>query len=159
TLGSPPQQVRRIATDKDPFDPRMDYQSLLKTVRPGMEREITEEKLQERYEACLAGVQKLKAVLDDVNPDVLLIVGDDQHEQFLDDNMPIFAIYHGDEMSTVQRRAPWADSGRRPEASRSVIQGQPDLALHLIKELCGEGFDIARTNKQREGVGLGHAFI
>jgi hypothetical protein len=124
-----------------------------------MQKEITEEKLQERYEACVAGVQKVKAVLDEVNPDVLVIVGDDQHEQFLDDNMPIFAIYHGDEMFTVQRRAPWADNGQRPEDSRPVIKGEPDLAMHLIRELCGEGFDIARTNKQREGVGLGHAFI
>ena len=148
-----------LLVEKDQRDPRMDYQELLRRARPGMDLEITPEKMEARAAANERGMAALRDKLLEAAPDVIVVVGDDQHEQFLDDNMPIFAIYHGEEMSTVQRRAPWADNGARPEDSRPTIKGEPDLAMHLITELCGEGFDIARTNKQREGIGLGHAFI
>ena len=36
-------------------------------------------------------------------PDVLVVLGDDQHEQFGDDNMPIFALFNGQEMPVVKR--------------------------------------------------------
>ena len=37
-------------------------------------------------------------------PDVVVIFGDDQHEQFHDDNMPTFAIYHGESLPRQKLR-------------------------------------------------------
>ena len=152
TLGSPPAQVRKVA-ERDVHDPRMDYAALLRDVRPGMAEEITDEKMNERHQACLRGVARLDAMLREAKPDVLVMVGDDQHEQFLDDNMPMFAIYHGEEMSMIKRRD--ADA----KDARAVIPGEPELAGHLLRFLCDAGFDLARCARLRPDVGLGHAFV
>ena len=42
---------------------------------------------------------------EEVNPDVVVVFGDDQHEQFQDDNMPTFAIYHGKSLPVVTHTA------------------------------------------------------
>ena len=152
TLGSPPAQGRKVA-ERDVHDPRMDYAALLRDVRPDMAAEITDEKMHERHQACLRGVARLDEMLREAKPDVLVMVGDDQHEQFLDDNMPMFAIYHGAEMSMIKRRD--ADA----KDPRTSIPGEPALASHLLSSLCDAGLDLARCDRLRANVGLGHAFV
>jgi hypothetical protein len=158
--------------EKDQKDRRMDYQALLAKAPAGIEKEITLDKMVSRYEACQRDLDTLSEVLLEARPDVMVVLGDDQHEQFGDDNMPIFALFNGEEMPVVRRgsRAPreadnlgfgtmaWNQLRvERPEPDKAY-PGRPSLANHLITTLCDAGFDIARSNKLREGVGLGHAF-
>ena len=105
TSHSPQLSVRavdwQVLREKDEHDPRLDYQDLLKRAKPNLERELTAEKFRQRDEACQKAVKTLGDILQQVNPDVVIIFGDDQHEQFQDDNMPTFAIYHGKSLPVV----------------------------------------------------------
>jgi 3-O-methylgallate 3,4-dioxygenase len=62
------------------------------------EKECTDEKFQTRWDACQTAIGHLGDTLQKVKPDVCVILGDDQHEAFYDDNMPALAIYHGDKV-------------------------------------------------------------
>jgi hypothetical protein len=44
----------KLLGDKDKTDPRLDYQALLEKAKPGLDKELTEDKFRERDEA-LAG--------------------------------------------------------------------------------------------------------
>jgi 3-O-methylgallate 3,4-dioxygenase len=148
---------------KDETDPRLDYPGLLKRAKPGLAAELTPEKFRERDEACLKAVKNLGEALQKANADVVVVFGDDQHEQFHDENMPTFAIYHGKSLPVVKdnklRSSGWKDAERQGWAeTASEYETAPDLANHLIRSLVDAEFDIARCNKLREEVGVGHAF-
>jgi Catalytic LigB subunit of aromatic ring-opening dioxygenase len=149
--------------NKDETDPRLDYKQLLQKAKPGLEKELTPEKFRERDEACLAGIKVLGDALQKSKADVVVIFGDDQHEQFHDENMPTFAIYHGKSLPVVKdnklRSSGWKDAERQGWAeTASEYETAPDLADHLIRSLVDAEFDIARCNKLRAEVGVGHAF-
>ena len=154
---------------KDQNDTRYDYQAVLKRARPGMDKEITPEVMAQRDTANHAALDALRDKLAEAAPDALVIVGDDQHEQFLDDNMPMFSIYHGSVLTVKSRGhgaapSPVRDSGQpdwRTAGDRAVegdYPAAPDLAAQLIETLVDRGFDIATSNRFREEVGVGHAF-
>lgn len=149
--------------DKDKTDPRLDYEALLKKAKPGLSAELTPEKFAERDQACLKGVATLGEALRRANADVVVVFGDDQQEQFHDENMPTFAIYHGKTVPVVKdhglRPSGWKDAERRgwAETEAEYENGQ-ELANHLIRGLNAAEFDIARCNKLRAEIGVGHAF-
>jgi Catalytic LigB subunit of aromatic ring-opening dioxygenase len=149
--------------NKDETDPRLDYPDLLKRAKPGLAAELTPEKFRERDEACLKAIKNLGDALQKSKADVVVIFGDDQHEQFHDENMPTFAIYHGKSLPVVKdnklRSSGWKDAERQGWAeTASEYETAPDLADHLIRSLVDAEFDIARCNKLRAEVGVGHAF-
>ncbi len=153
-----------LLREKDQNDRRFSYTDLLASRHlPGIEKEITPEKMKERYDDCMKALAGLKETLDRVSPDVLVVVGDDQHEHLLDDNMPVFCIYRGASAEAVKRQGrrqvPWrrADEEGRETGLKSYSCA-PELAEHLIKNLIQKGFDVACSNQLRPEVGLGHAF-
>ena len=149
---------------KDETDTRIDYQGLLQRAKPGMADEIRPEKWQARYEACQRGIATLGDTLRRAEPDVVVVLGDDQHEQFLDDNLPVLSIYHGETVPVVRHRSDRAEpEWKRAEEARWAetapeYPAASDLAMHLIRALVDEEFDVARTNQLRASVGIGHAF-
>ena len=148
---------------KDQTDPRLDYPGLVKRAKPGLEAELTPEKFRERDEACLKAVKDLGDALKKANADVVVVFGDDQQEQFHDDNMPMFAIYHGKTLPVVKnhglRPSGWKDAERNGWAeTASEYDTASDLANHLIVSLTHAEFDITRCNKLRAEIGVGHAF-
>jgi len=148
---------------KDETDPRLDYPELLKRAKPGLDKELTPEKFEQRDQACLKAVATLGDALGSANADVVVIFGDDQHEQFGDDNMPTFAIYHGKSIPVVRdsglRPSGWKDAERRGWVETAdEYANEDDLANHLIRALTDEEFDIARCNRLRKEIGVGHAF-
>jgi catalytic LigB subunit of aromatic ring-opening dioxygenase len=148
---------------KDQTDPRLDYPSLVKRAKPGLEAELTPEKFRQRDEACLKAVKDLGDALQKSKADVVVILGDDQHEQFHDDNMPTFAIYHGKSLPVVthtgRNPAGWkiAEEKGWAETAPEYDTGY-ELADHLVRALTDAEFDIARCNKLRPEIGVGHAF-
>ncbi len=148
---------------KDQTDPRLDYPALLKRAKPGLEAELTPEKFRERDEACLKAVGNLGEALKKSNADIVVVFGDDQQEQFHDDNMPMFAIYHGKSLPVVKdhglRPSGWKDAERTGWAeTQPEYDTASDLADHLICALTDAEFDITRCNKLRAEIGVGHAF-
>lgn len=148
---------------KDQTDPRLDYPSLLQRAKPGLAAELTPEKFRERDEACLKAVKDLGDALHSANPDAVVVFGDDQQEQFHDDNMPMFAIYHGKALPVVRhnnlRPAAWKDAEERGWAETAPeYETDHELAAYLVRALTEAEFDIARCNKLRAEIGVGHAF-
>ena len=158
---------------KDEADRRFDYGELLRRVKPDMEEEIAEDRMLQRYEAVKSNLRALGQTLEDAQPDIIVMVGDDQHEQFQDDNMPMFCIYRGQTIQLVRSRRGRngdARSWRSPTLDtipEDIVQqldasperpGGPDLAEHLIDCLRNDDFDIAVSNSLKPEVGIGHAF-
>ncbi len=167
TSHSPQLSVRaadwHVLREKDENDPRLDYPALLKKAKPGLEAELTPEKFRQRDEACQASIRALGDALQKSQAEVVVIFGDDQHEQFYDDNMPTFAIYHGKKLPVVTHtgRSPaaWKNAEERGWApTEPEYETESQLAEHLVRALIEEEFDIARCNKLRPEIGVGHAF-
>ena len=167
TSHSPQLSVRatdwQVLWEKDEHDPRLDYQGLLRRAKPNLASELTAEKFRQRDEACQKAIKTLGDTLREVNPDVVVVFGDDQHEQFQDDNMPTFAIYHGKSLPvvthTARNPAAWKSAEERGWAATAPeYEAGQALADHLIRSLVNAEFDIARCNKLRPEIGVGHAF-
>ena len=151
-----------LLREKDEHDPRLDYPALLRRAKADMDRELAQEKMEQRDKACQKAIGLLGDVLRKANADVVVVFGDDQHEQFHDDNMPMFAIYHGKSLPVVKhtgRNAAWkaAEETGWAETSKEYRTAS-DLAEHLIRSLTDAEFDITRCNRLRDDVGVGHAF-
>lgn len=161
-----------LLQEKDETDPRLDYAALLRRAPAHIKQEITPEKMQERDEASQKAVAALAAVLKQAAPDVILAVGDDQHEQFLEDNMPMFCVYRGKSLPMGARNgrrrgdpglhsmaSAWQAAERHQLSElRREYDAEPELAEHLIRRLVDEGFDVSCTKELKADVGLGHAF-
>ncbi len=130
--------------------------------------QITQEMWDKRHAACRAAIDRLADVLDEVKPDVVVIVGNDQKEMFNDSNNPAFAVFTG---ATIENRmGPEEEAGARepgvgiatpgripPEGAS--YSGHPELAHHITQHLTANNFDIATVTKLREGrAAMGHAF-
>ena len=167
TSHSPQLSVRasewQLLREKDETDPRLDYPALVSKAKPGLEKELTPDKFQQRDEACQQAIKKLGDKLREANPDVVVVFGDDQHEQFYDENMPAFAIYHGKSLPVVKHTgrnlAAWKLAEERGWAeTETEYEAGPALGEHLIRSLTDAEFDVTRCNKLRPEIGVGHAF-
>ena len=152
-----------LLVEKDQKDTRIDYESLVRQAKPGMEKELSEQKMQERHEAMQKALETLRQTLQQASPDVMIALGDDQHEQFLDDNMPMFCVYRGSSLTVVKRQVPSGRAWRQAEEewisdAPMRFDAHTELADHLIACFVEQGFDVACSNRLREEVGLGHAF-
>ncbi|MCH8849816.1 MAG: protocatechuate 3,4-dioxygenase [Chloroflexi bacterium] len=130
------------------------------------EKECTEEKFETRFNACQQAIAHLSETIAKAAPDVLVILGDDQHESFQDDNLPAFCIYYGESVDDSPRisehRAAFGDPKIANRPSRTLAQ-PTDAALgeYLIETLIENEFDVTRSNKLPVGRGdgaIGHAF-
>jgi len=122
--------------------------------KPGLENETSEVKWT-KWRGCMDAIATLRAKLNDLRPDVLIVVGDDQHENLVDDNMPPFSIYMGNEaeasLSLRYLKQPKSEN-------RTKYRVDAKLAEGLINGLMDEGFDPAYSKQTRYDGGLGHAF-
>ena len=99
-------------------------------------------------------LDELARTLQSAEPDVTIIVTDDQDEWFFENNMPRFAIYWGESAPLVPRLA--AARQRLPEVAEAIVRGYGDVRLevpvasafgrHLVEYLCEHDFDVAHMN-------------
>lgn len=117
--------------------------------------------------ALVAGFAKVRRELDAFRPDVVLIWGDDQYENFREDIIPPYALLlYGD--LDVQ---PWAHAQRssamrdlpnvwqEPPETTLTIKGRPEVGRYLAEELLGQGIDVAYAYKPLHHASLPHAFL
>lgn len=129
---------------KGPFHPK-----------PGIESEITAEAMKTNSLRCHKAIAALRQQLDAWAPDVVLVAGDDQHENILDDNMPPFVIYTSDKVAaTLHFR--YLGKSAHDQMDEYVVDS--DMARGLLDGLMDEGFDPAWSKATRDETGLGHAF-
>ena len=108
-----------------------------------------------KWRACQSAIDQLRDKIAAYRPDVFLIVGDDQHENLIDDNMPPFMIFMGQEAdASVSLR--YLNQPRTENRTRYRIDAE--LGEALVTGLMDNGFDPAYSRKTRYDGGLGHAF-
>jgi 3-O-methylgallate 3,4-dioxygenase len=153
----------KLLADKDEADPRIDYKALLRAAPAGLGESLTPLQWQQQYEACHRALKVLSHKLTEAAPDVLVLIGDDQNEQFRHENMPMFSIYYGPTVSMFRRERPKAAEWQRadeegvPSETRE-FPAHPALARHLIESFRQQGVDVSASNQLREEEPLGHAF-
>lgn len=120
--------------------------------------DLTPETARERFDACQAAIKSLSDTVARVRPDVMVILGDDQHELFHDDNMPALSVYWGEfaDFSPEER------GDGAPTRRAAGAPGEPALGKHIIQSLIEQDFDPAHCKTlptETEGHnGIGHAF-
>ena len=108
-----------------------------------------------KWNGCMKAIAELRQKLDAFDPDVLIVVGDDQHENLVDDNMPPFSIFTGEEVeASVSLR--YLNQARSENRTKYRVDAK--LAGALVAGLMDEGFDPAYSKRTRYDGGLGHAF-
>ena len=124
---------------------------------PGMAAEITDEVMAQRHAACQADLETVAAKVREIDPDVIIVIGDDQRENILSDNTPPFLIYIGDEC-TASTRVSHYHLGDEFTDTITNYQVDTGLGRHIIDRLLDSGFDPAYSTQTRHEQGLGHAF-
>ena len=122
--------------------------------KPGLETETAEVKWT-KWHGCMDAIATLRQKLHELLPDVLIVVGDDQHENLVDDNMPPFTIYMG---HTVEASVSLRYLKQPRSENRTRYEIPVEMAEGLINGLMDEGFDPAYSKQTRYEGGLGHAF-
>jgi len=103
--------------------------------------------------------RRVRAELDAFKPDFVLIWGDDQYENFVEDCVPAFSIFAYESM----QMQPWKNYRRgrnvwnEPEDKVFDINGHRTGAKYLATALLNEGIDVAYAYKALHHP-LGHAF-
>lgn len=130
----------------------------------GLGRYVSDETWQAKYAACDQAVDVLRDALAKAEPDIVVVIGDDQRELFLAENTPALALYGGNslvsfpraetELHPALRPAQWAMWGEETVNHPSA----GPLGEHLAGELVGREFDVSYCAEQPEGRSLGHAF-
>ena len=110
--------------------------------------------------------------LGEVDPDIIVIVGDDQKEWFQAEVQPSYAVYCGDSVMNYaigaermkfleERGLAYSNKVNHPETDQQYsVPG--DLGVHMIEQAIIDVFDVASCGAQPEGPdgprNVGHAY-
>ncbi len=117
--------------------------------------------------ALLAGFRRVRAALDAFEPDVVLIWGDDQYENFREDVIPAFTVCAYPDIDfhpwRHAQRSSMAEGGRPNVWNEGPdkhyrVQGAPSFARALATGLLEADFDVAYAYQPLHHPGLAHAF-
>jgi aromatic ring-opening dioxygenase catalytic subunit (LigB family) len=100
-----------------------------------------------RYAAIREAHAKIRARLARARADAVLLIGDDQNENFSSDNMPQLLVYTGPGYV--------ADDWDRKLAA--MIENHPEIAKAIVRGCVDEGFDVCWSDAFRDGKLLSHA--
>jgi hypothetical protein len=171
TIATRPTEWDRMA-ERDKKDPRYDYATLLSKAHPRLADEIVPEKKAQRWQAAQDAISRLRGIVDEAAPDVVVVISN-PHGVLPDDMMPAIGIFRGEvlrERDRSERRSETTDARMdayrgpapvvtsRPPREARQYQAMPTLAEHLIDELIDDGFDVASTLELRKEHGLDEAF-
>lgn len=118
----------------------------------------------EHRRRLLAGYARLRAELDAFNPDLVLIWGDDQYENYRRDCIPAFCIgifdslkcrpYSGGQVVFKTQGNVWGI----PTDTEMLVRGHREAGSGLCRALIEGGFDLAYSYTFRSEAGLAHSF-
>ena len=143
-----------------------DFDTLLAARAPGFAHEITVEKRRERFFKCRQALEALGVKFNQVSPDAVVILGNDQREFFNAGLTPSITVYRGSQISNVQHLnedAPGlniAEPANSP-AEGATYPGATALADHILDSLADENFDLAQSDQTPSGAprgGIPHAY-
>jgi hypothetical protein len=113
----------------------------------------------------LSGYRALRAELDAFQPDLVLIWGDDQYENFQTDCVPAFCVYLFDELTCTPLAGTERGPFRTPDNAWGLppdtplpVRGHREAASALARTLLEQEFDVAYASTTRHPRGLAHSF-
>ena len=111
-------------------------------------------------ESLLRHFRHARTLLDDFRPDVVVIWGDDQHENFTEDVIPPFCVLAYDSIEAKHRPR---DAGHNvwDEGPDTVfrIPGHREAGKFLARRLLEQDIDVSYAYKPLHHPGLAHAFL
>jgi hypothetical protein len=108
------------------------------------------------------GFATLRTKLTELQPDVLVVFGDDQEELFDFNNHPAIAVFVGEQISGQATAANNLLGTRTPDPDipRTICPGHPGLGVSILTGLLDRGFDPAfMMETPPTERGMGHAII
>lgn len=105
-------------------------------------------------EELLEWMRKCRQALDDFAPDLVMIWGDDQYENFLEDCVPAYCVNAHPEFTY---EPPQGNIWGEVEGTTYRLPGNQAAGKHLASALIARGFDTAYSYKPLHDQ-LGHAF-
>jgi len=113
----------------------------------------------------VSGYRRLREQLDEFRPDLVVMWGDDQYENFKKDCVPPFCVFIQEE-ATCQPLADLERGAYRtstnvwglPADHTISVRGHKQAATGLTRHLLSEGFDVAYALQTRHPKGLSHSF-
>ena len=122
---------------------------------------------QAKHARCMSALDVLRREVAHAKPDVIIILGDDQSEQFNFSNYPALEIFAGETFAGFKVSGkfglpmPKRERADRPKTAEHwvTVPGHPMVAKYLITRLVEDGFDISFSlSLPRPEEGIGHAF-
>ncbi|WP_134705113.1 protocatechuate 3,4-dioxygenase [Ammoniphilus sp. YIM 78166] len=160
---STPAETWAAHAERDRHNPEIDFEAQARTAPDWLKDHLTREVWEQKYQACERAIAEMGRILQEVSPDILVVIGDDQKELFLRDNMPAFSVFWGKEIydlpQDVEKLPPsiqpayWARHGVVPEAYPT----EPNLGRHIVETLIHQEFDVSQFTEQPAGRSIGHA--
>ncbi len=145
----------------------LNYAQVLAELGPRCGDVINPEVLAAKERACNEALDRLAGALAQADPDLVVIIGDDQRELFGAANQPALAIFHGERIVTKNKYAgangtAWLEAIGRGYMmdDTHTLPGAPDFALELIRGLIDADFDVAACESVDDprNAGFGHAY-
>lgn len=143
------------------------YDEVLAELGPRCAEQISPEVLAQKESACHVALDHLADALWSAEPDVVVIIGDDQRELFGSANQPAIAIFHGEQIVTRRKfapdeSAPWRNTMARGYLmdDQHTITGAASFSEELIRGLVDQDFDVAACDRVEnpDAAGFGHAY-
>ncbi|PYN49771.1 MAG: hypothetical protein DME00_08255 [Candidatus Rokuibacteriota bacterium] len=140
----------------------MPYKDALESITPAARAGYRgTEPYRAQAEACQRALDELSSTLRAVNPDITVIIGDDQDEWFFEDNMPTFSVYWGETAPLIPRTMP--PGSRDVDVIAAIRRGYGDVPMdvpvasgfgrYLIEYLIEHDFDVAHTRYVKQPYG------
>ena len=108
----------------------------------------------------VSGFHAVRQAIDDFAPDVVVIWGDDQYENFREDVIPAFAVLAYDDLTVTPWAAvPYRNVWGEPADTGFAVRGAPEIGRALAADLLAQGFDIAYSYKPLNHPNLPHSFL
>ncbi len=117
--------------------------------------------------ALIEGFRRVRAALDEFSPDVVLIWGDDQYENFREDVIPAFTVCAYPDLDFYPwrhaQRSSMADDGKPNVWNEGPdkhyrVRGDRAFGRRLATGLLEAGFDVAYAYQPLHHPGFAHAF-
>ena len=143
-----------------------DFDALLAARAPGFAHEIDVEQRRARFLQCRRALDALGRRFDEVAPDAVVILGNDQREFFNPGLTPAITVYRGSQIRNVQHLNEdqpglnIAEPANSP-AEGATYPGASELADHILRSLGDEDFDLAQSDDTPSGAprgGIPHAY-
>ena len=122
--------------------------------------QITPEVMEERHARCQSALRQLGDLYCETQPDIAVVIGNDQMEVFSKDHVPTFAVFWGPYVEGIPRTQEFLDKlppgVARVELDRTPAEYtqypcSPELGRRLSEDAMDAGFDVAQMTRLTTG--------